>query len=176
MTSETNLHYVNNRVLKINVGFLLNDSLGTHRNLTFDVPTLRVSDDLTVDYLRGNVRLSRTSEGILLQGDFVVGMVGECSRCLTAVQRDMDFEVEEIFAYPVPRGTEFAVGDDGILDLAPLVRAETMIAQSRVALCRPNCKGLCPTCGINRNEASCQCGDQNIDPRMAKLKELLNPK
>jgi uncharacterized protein len=41
-------------------------------------------------------------------------------------------------------------------------------------LCRPDCQGMCPTCGINRNDETCACVDDDIDPRFAALKKLLD--
>ncbi|MEN6350125.1 MAG: DUF177 domain-containing protein [Syntrophomonas sp.] len=39
-------------------------------------------------------------------------------------------------------------------------------------LCKDNCKGLCPSCGVNRNVEECHCSRQEIDPRWEKLKNL----
>ncbi len=173
MKNEHTAHYVSNRVLKINVGFLLSDGPGHSRDMTFDVPTVRVSDDVMLQYLRGDLRISRTKEGLLLQGSFTAGIEDECSRCLEDVKRTLAFDIEELVAYPTPVGTEFSVSDDGILDLAPLVRAEALIEASRTVLCRADCKGLCPECGTNLNHETCHCHEDDIDPRMAKLKQLL---
>lgn len=173
MTPDAN-HYVRSHVLKLNVGFLLNDGPGHSHETTFDVPAVRVADDLHLDYLRGPLRLSRTKEGILIQGQLHAGLQGECRRCLTPVPLDLIINLEELFAYPVSGQAEFGIGEDGILDLAPLLRAETLILASQDVLCRPDCKGLCLECGANRNEESCTCDDASIDPRLAKLKELLD--
>ena len=166
-------HYVNSRVLKINVGFLLSDGPGHSRDMTFDVPPVRVSEDVTLQYLKGEVRISRTTEGLLLQGTFIGGVEDECYRCLETVERAIEISIEELVAYPTPIGTEFTVSDDGILDLAPLIRAEVLIEAGRGVLCRPDCKGLCPECGTNFNHDTCHCHEENVDPRMARLKQLL---
>ena len=39
-------------------------------------------------------------------------------------------------------------------------------------LCRPDCRGLCPVCGVDLNQQSCSCGKDDIDPRWEKLKNL----
>ena len=41
-------------------------------------------------------------------------------------------------------------------------------------LCREDCKGLCPVCGANLNEMTCNCNTKQIDPRLEKLKMLLD--
>ncbi len=170
--------YLNNRVLKLNVGYLLNDGPAHSKASTLDIPRVRVSDDLTLDYVRGPLRLSRTREGILVQAHLHLGINDECYRCLEPVERDMEIEVEELYAQIGKSGaigTEFVVHDDGILDLSPLLRAEALIDASHRALCRPDCKGLCPECGMNRNQGACDCGKDDIDPRLAALKKLLEP-
>lgn len=166
--------YLNNRVLKINVGFLLNDGPAHSQDSVLDIPTVRVSDDLILDYVRGPIRLTRTHEGILLQGEIEAGISDECYRCLENVQRNVTFGVEELFSYHSQVESEFKIGDDAILDLSPLLRAEVFIGSSHRTLCRPDCKGLCPNCGANRNYEQCTCEDDEIDPRFEVLKKLLN--
>lgn len=168
--------YVSNRVLKLNVGFLLADGPGHSHDTAFDVPAVRVADDLDLAFMRGPLRLSRTKEGILVQGQLEVGVEDECYRCLEPVLSTVPITLEELYSSPPSHGSEFGIGDDAILDLAPLVRAEVLIATAGGVLCRPDCKGLCPECGANLNQAPCHCADDMVDPRLAKLKELLDAK
>jgi uncharacterized protein len=170
---QLNKAYISSRVLKINVGFLLSNGPAHNHDSEFDVPRVQVSEDLTVEYIRGPIRLSRASEGILVQAKLEVGTEAECYRCLEAVTTNVTINIEELYAYGTPKVTEFHIGEDGILDLAPLVRAEMMIAATRGVLCRPDCKGLCPECGTNWNHATCTCAADAIDPRLAGLKNLL---
>jgi len=166
--------YIGNRVLKLNVGFLLASGPGHIHDTAFDVPAVRVSDDVFLDYIRGSLRLSRTKEGILVQGSLEAGVEDECSRCLDPVSRDVRIELEELYAYPADADSEFSVNETGILDLAPLMRAEVLIATARGVLCRPDCKGLCPNCGNNFNHGTCTCAENEVDPRMEKLRKLLD--
>lgn len=170
----SNQSYVSKRVLKLNVGFLITDGPAHSHETEFDVPEVRVDDDLQLTYLRGPLRLSRTKEGILVQGRLTAGMDAECSRCLEPLSHGLDIDVEELFAYPAQDDVEFSVGEDMVLDLGPLLRAEVLIHESRGLLCRDDCKGLCPECGVNRNVESCNCMDDAIDPRLAGLRELLD--
>lgn len=156
------------------MGFLLNDGPGHSHETAFDVPVVRVAEDLTLNYVRGPLRLSRTKEGILVQGHLQVGLQDECYRCLDPVTREISINLEELYLYPSPKDAELSLHDDGILDLSPLLRAEVLIEISRGALCRPDCKGLCPDCGINLNHTTCNCAADAIDPRMAVLKNLLD--
>lgn len=165
--------YVGNRVLKLNVGFLLGAGAGNQHLTAFDVPTVRVADDVDLAYLRGELRLSRTKEGILAQGELHMGLESVCYRCLTPVARDVLLDVEELYSTQ-PNGAEFSIAEDGVLDLAPLLRAEAIIADEQGVLCRADCLGLCATCGANLNEGDCGCEDDEGDPRLAALRELLD--
>lgn len=167
------MSYVSNRVLKINVGFLLADGPGHSHETIFDIPEVRVADDLTLDYARGPLRLSRTKEGILVQGKLDVGITGECYRCLEAVTQNVTIALEELYNYPAQPGAELAVDEAANLDIAPLLRDEVLIITSRGFLCRDDCKGLCPNCGANLNEAPCDCDLSGVDPRLAQLRNLL---
>lgn len=166
--------FIGNRVLKLNVGFLLTSGPGHIHETEFDVPALRVAEDVDLRYLRGPLRLSRTKEGILVQGQLKAGVTDECYRCLDPVEHELTLDLEELYAYPNPHNAEFSLNDDGILDLSPLIRAEALLADAGGALCREDCQGLCPDCGANRNREVCSCADDVIDPRLAKLKQLLD--
>jgi uncharacterized protein len=60
------------------------------------------------------------------------------------------------------------------IDLRPLVREYMLLSVPISPLCRPACLGLCPVCGENLNEISCTHEDDAVDPRLAKLKNLLD--
>jgi uncharacterized protein len=76
--------------------------------------------------------------------------------------REMNDDDPSIVTYDEPR-----------IDLAPLVREQCYLAIPMKPLCRPDCQGLCPHCGTNRNVAECTCESQWEDPRLAGLKSLL---
>ena len=40
-------------------------------------------------------------------------------------------------------------------------------------LCSEDCRGLCPVCGRDLNTGSCGCGTRPVDPRLEKLRALL---
>ena len=167
------IHYLHPRVFKINVGFMLTAPVGTSQDSTFDFPEVRISDDVTLNYLRGPLRISRTKEGILVQSTLHAGVEVECYRCLDPVAIDSLIEVEELFATNDELEAEFRIHDDAIMDMAPLLRAELLINTDQRVLCHQDCKGLCPDCGINRNRETCTCAEDKIDPRFAALKDLL---
>ncbi|MDX2136685.1 MAG: DUF177 domain-containing protein [Chloroflexota bacterium] len=171
MKQHTN-GYVGHRVLKLNVGFLLAAGPGHDHETTLNIPKVRVAEDVDLDYLTGTLRLTRTQEGVLVQGTLHAGYEVECLRCLDTVQHDEPFVVEELYAYPATATSEFSIEEDGILDIAPLVRAEVLIGNEHGVLCKEDCKGLCPECGVNLNHEPDHMHEEEIDPRFAALKAL----
>lgn len=167
-------HYVNPRVLKLNVGHLIAAGSGRSQDTAFDIPAIRLDDELIVNTITGPLRLSRNKEGVLVQGTLTVSYTGECSRCLDPRDQLINIKIEELYSYPAIDQVEFAVTEDGILDLLPLLRDEIWIAASQGGVCREDCKGLCPQCGTNLNHATCNCNMGDIDPRLAGLQALLS--
>lgn len=113
----------------------------------------------------------------------VVGMVElECSRCLTVFEQKIEapFEAQcDIRTFhmlaeglPVEEGEEItAIFDANSADLWELSRQALIVNLPMRPLCSEDCKGLCPICGANLNETTCDC-QPPADPRWAAL-ELL---
>ena len=170
-------HHLPSSLLKLNVGFLVHGPVGTTREFPFDLPQISLGDDLTAVNILGSLNISRTSEGLWVQGNLSIPYQGECSRCLVAISRTALIQMEELYGVPgvLPRtgSTEFTIRDDGMLDLLPVLRAELLIDAENRAFCRDDCAGLCPECGQNLNEATCDCAAP-IDPRWSALAEHLS--
>ena len=69
---------------------------------------------------------------------------------------------------------EYIVCEGDGLDLEELVIADVILSMPAKLLCREDCKGLCPTCGINLNKESCGCDKKKVDPRLEALRALLD--
>ena len=106
--------------------------------------------------------------------------VASCARCLADVSGTFRFDLEKTVApasqlqgLDEDKKEEFAIVEDGFLDLdEQLLELLEMEFPSRF-LCREDCKGLCQRCGKNRNDGECDCNTKEIDPRMAPLQKLL---
>ncbi len=162
--------------LRFNLGYLIDASSGTSNDIEFDYPQMRI-EDTKFTPLNGRFRATRTSEGILIQGDFYTEVETDCVRCLEPYTQPIRTHTDELFYYPpslAPEG-EFVLGEDGFIDLGPLVREISLLEMPMRPICKKDCKGLCPECGQNLNEGSCDCTIDDIDPRLAALKALLDP-
>jgi uncharacterized metal-binding protein YceD (DUF177 family) len=164
--------FVHPRVLKFNIGYLLAQGPGHHRDMPLELPRLRLADDYELESLCGKLRLSRTSRGVLVQGNLETQVLSECVRCLEPTTVTVELVLEELFSYPPSSETPYSVDDTGILDLAPLIREEAILAVPMGVLCRPDCAGLCLECGQNLNEGTCDCEHEDIDSRFAILRQL----
>ncbi len=100
----------------------------------------------------------------------------ECRRCLKGLTGHVEKKLDLFFA-PVDELNEdeearpLPVGQTE-LDLVEAVREEILLSCSPFALCEPECKGLCPLCGADRNNQDCQCTTEEFDPRWDALRAL----
>lgn len=161
--------------LRLNVGFLLHANVGFSRDFDFETAAIQVGDDLHVESLRGTVNFARTNQGLYAQGLLYSEVNQDCARCLSEFVQELAFEIVDLFIYP-PNGAEdplLAVPETGILDLAPYLREQILLGAPLRSLCRKDCRGLCPECGLSRNDENCDHSDADIDPRLSALKSLL---
>ncbi|MEK7277040.1 MAG: DUF177 domain-containing protein [Chloroflexota bacterium] len=170
---ETHLHKTRRDALRLNVGFILKEHVGYSREFDFDIPLLEVADDLELTNFRGLVRLTRTTQGIYAHGRFSGEQSAECVRCLAPISQPVKSELSQLYDFPPTPKADFFVSDTGLLDLSPLLREDMLLAMPIRPLCRPDCKGLCPTCGQDRNTDPCTCEEDGVNPRLAQLKNLL---
>lgn len=155
---------------------MIEASYGTSRTIELDYPTIRVEDDVTLTPLTGQFQAIRNSKGIFITGLLHSNIDVECARCLAPVTVPLNIELEELYHYPpgsAPPG-EYSLGEDGFIDLAPLVRQLSLLEVPMQPICRQDCQGLCIECGHNLNESDCGCPDDDVDPRLSILRELLD--
>lgn len=176
--------YLKRRLLRLQVGFLLSEGPGNSKDVPICLPQrLEVASDLYLESLTGNLVLTRTKEGILVQGILHVSHGRECDRCLEAFDHAYELSVAELFASPPDANISvFSVDSNGEIDLAPLLREEVLIEESYRTVCRADCRGLSAETGINLNHeeegALVEAGRPGegggaIDPRLAILQQLL---
>ena len=159
--------------LRINVGFLISASIGYYREFEFSIPVLKDEDSQLSD-VEGTVKISRTPQGLYVEGRFGGSTRLECVRCLCEYEQAMKWQFAELFAFDQRSVTESGlyVPEDAQLDLQPLVRDFGLLEIPLQPLCRPDCKGLCQECGQNLNESD--CGHRPApDSPFSALKDLL---
>jgi len=162
------------RPLRLNIGFLINATIGTSRDFDFGYETMRLGDDFTVREFFGTARFSRTPQGLLLQGDFKAETDLECVRCLDVYTQSLNWSLTDLYAFNRRNMTEsgLLVPEEGQIDLEPLLREYALLEIPISPVCTPDCKGLCPVCGENLNKIN--CGHRSgFDSPFTVLKDLL---
>ena len=134
--------------------------------------------------LQWNATAVRAGEEIRIAGSLETTAELSCSRCLeparvevrwpfdlffresdeNMVDEDEAELTEEETRTAFFSGTQLAIGD--------ILREQVLLALPMKALCKVDCKGLCPVCGTNRNLSICSCTDKTFSPRMEKLLEI----
>jgi uncharacterized protein len=172
--------------MRYQVADLLKSSIGSKRVLDLDdVLDPAMSELVLASPFRGRLVLIRDLAGILVEGALVVELELECARCLKPLVQAVEFDIEEHFRpiLPLPAGTpvipdpneevEAATDLDErhVMDLSAVIAQNLELALPLHPLCQEDCAGICPDCGLDRNEASCDCAPEP-DPRWASLRDL----
>lgn len=100
-----------------------------------------------------------------------------CDRCRRRTEKRVSYAFEHLLVRELSgsdENDEFLVVPDGMLNLDELVMTDVTLELPFRLLCKEDCKGLCPICGADLNETECGCRKEQADPRLAKLKELLD--
>lgn len=105
-----------------------------------------------------------------------------CTRCLTDIPTELDFEFAADFTPASDDGpveVEVALDDldesvlsEDAIDLAEVVREQILLELPDWPLCREDCKGLCSKCGADKNLIDCSCSESEVDPRWEALRTL----
>lgn len=122
-----------------------------------------------------DLTLQAVSEGVLVTGTVLAPVAGECSRCLEPFTDDLELQVTELFAYPDSATEQTTEEDeiyrlvDDLIDLEPVIIDAVGLELPLQPLCRPDCAGLCPECGVRMAIAGSDHKHEILDPRWAGL-------
>ena len=170
-------------LMRINVSQLLKEPVGSIRHYQAN-EIVDVAIEGNSSPVQGEVKLMRTDRSILVEGTLHTEVEITCSRCLGPFRCPLTLNiVEEYFpTVDVISGARLTVPDEPgsfiideqhTLDLSEAIRQYCLIAVPMKPLCREDCAGLCPSCGINLNQQQCHCPSQPIDPRWLELTKLV---
>lgn len=105
----------------------------------------------------------------------------QCARCLEPFSAHYSFDFAFVIHSVKPQeaagedsSDDFFVIEDSLteFDITPLIRERLLLAIPMKPLCNPDCKGLCPECGIDLNKDTCNCVKDQIDERWSELKKI----
>src|SRR5438552_2230952 len=167
--------------------FELVDIEGAPRGFDFELEPqpldLEESDVSLNSSVRATGEVVKTAAEIVVKGSITGDVEIEFSRCLKPVDQKLDIEFQANFVTPehfaVDKENEVSASDldtdvleGDRIDLKDVVREQILLNISEQVFCKPECKGLCPKCGADRNLIDCKCDLNETDPRWAALKNL----
>lgn len=142
-----------------------------------DLGTALVGVDAGSDLVL-DLRLEAVMEGVLVSGEVRGVVVGECGRCLGPIRQPVSVPVQELFVYPDRVAAEDEEEEElpevegDLIDLEPTLRDAVVTALPFQPLCRPDCPGLCPECGVRLADVPEPHVHEKVDARWAALQGL----
>jgi uncharacterized protein len=174
--------------LQFNVAQLLKEATGATRTYNINSRILNKldADTTLLSPISGEARFLRTGSDILVTGTLETTLQKNCGRCLAQFSTSVSFDLEEQFyptvdvatgaALPLPPEDEDDeanhIDEQHTLDLLEVIRQDLLLESDAILYCSPDCKGLCPYCGEDRNLNPCACEEDKIDSRWAGLLAL----
>jgi uncharacterized protein len=125
----------------------------------------------------GDLQITRMASGRLFDLEFETPVFGACQRCLGEARIQIEVEGQEYQDDSPELGAEddmttpYLTGE--LLDVDRWAHDALLLAMPLRVLCREECEGLCPTCGIDRNSGTCSCVETTVDDRWSALRDLL---
>jgi len=127
--------------------------------------------------------LPETGGEVRIQGRYTVTMESECDRCLGRAHFPLDSAFDLFYrpATAVNGGDEVEIDEgeaeigfyeDGGMELGEILIEQILLALPMQRVCSEACKGICPQCGMNRNEGECSCRRETADDRWGALRNL----
>lgn len=124
----------------------------------------------------------RTDKGVLVSCSFTTNTQCECVRCLNPYQQEILIDLEEEYLPVIDIETggrilledqdTFVIDDHHILNLGEAVRQYFLLNLPMQPLCREDCIGICPECGVDLNQQECDCNRSVFDSRWGSLVDL----
>ena len=99
-----------------------------------------------------------TGDDIVVSGHIESGFGFSCGRCLDEFERPYRADFQQVFN-----------ADENEIDVSPDIKEVVYVDLPLIPICRDDCKGLCPTCGKNRNVVACGCVQTHENPKWNDL-------
>jgi uncharacterized protein len=126
--------------------------------MELDEPDVRFQHEVRYD-LFAQVQGS----AVLVTGKLQTPATLRCSRCLKSFEQPLRID-QFVFHQEL--------GSEDFVDLTANIREDIILELPQRALCQPDCRGLCPTCGKDLNESACQCKPSRGDLRWQALDQI----
>jgi uncharacterized protein len=166
-------------MLSFDIRSLIQHAVSVDDTLAVEDPVWLETDIKPSEPIHVKGRLSPAGPGRFYWHGIIEGDVElECRRCLRDATGQVSEEAHLIFAEAGAEGVEddpdvYIIDERASeLDLRPAIREQWLLNVPGYALCRDDCKGLCPTCGAELNLGDCGCVSTSADPRWTTLHKI----
>ncbi|MBN1231252.1 MAG: DUF177 domain-containing protein [Anaerolineales bacterium] len=158
-----------------NIGYIVREAPGYFRSIDIELEHLALPPDLKLKNINGTISFNRTVQGVLVNGKLSAECQLECGRCLDSFTQPLKEDFSELFAFSEKETSEeeLLIPEDGKIDLLPIIREYFWLDVPINPVCIPDCWGLDPETG-EKLLAEPDKDDREIDPRLSKLKDLLD--
>lgn len=169
-------------MITVHVAQFLKDDPGARREIEYRETGPQLGDVLLAEPLEGSAELVRTQRGILVTMPYHATVTLSCGRCLNDFPLVIEDRFQDEVLAPASELQErvanrdddaLRIGEHYILDLGEIIRQELVMNTPLQPLCRPDCPGLCPTCGADLRTERCSCDQVASEGPFAALRQFL---
>ncbi len=166
--------------MKINLTELMEEQKKVlELHLVYEMESIRyLGDDIKfISPISFNGKVYHLNQDIYIEGTIEGIAELTCYRCLKKFHKNIIGTIHEKLikkeSLPVADGEDDLVIKNNTIDIATVIENTLILSLPMKIICNDQCKGLCPVCGINRNDHTCHCKQDETHPEFAKLKALL---
>jgi len=162
------------------------------KDVSLALSSEQISDavgDLDVELSRSAITLSGQLrlQGSVVQLDGLLRgqLVLPCQRCLEPASVPIEMQLNTVYTPASEKRSsdeasddedvDYAHHDGETVDLWPLLREDLILAVPITVLCKEDCRGLCPSCGVDRNTTRCDCPTEGSLSPFAGLRSIKLP-
>ncbi len=158
--------------------FLSSEQISIQINEKFEIDD---EDFLSKTHLHKDINFSgvifKVDDNVILNGSIEYTFEDQCARCLIPFDKTVTTKFEAVLMRQLEENEESdeikLKITDGCVDLEETIKQMIYLSMPMKSLCKKDCKGICPNCGVNLNNEECKCNNDLTDPRFDKLKDLL---
>ena len=149
----------------LKLGAFLHQSPGYSKEFIFEHPKVQFADDFSINGLDGAIIVTRSQQGVLLQGNFSGDLQLECARCLKKYNHALAWDFDELYFFNGQNATkeDFILPDDAQIDVKAIIKDEALLDIPINPICKEDCQGLCQVCGTDLNLSD--CGHNELPPQ-----------
>ncbi len=149
---------------RLNLGFFLPQTPGYRHDFPFSFDEIELGENFTLRDFDGTVTVSRTPQGLLVQGVFEGDQTLECVRCLKDYEHRLRWEMTELYVFNRREASEedLILPENALIDIEEFVREDAQLDVPLNPICKEDCQGLCQVCGTDLNLGD--CGHEDLPP------------